>query len=123
MKEWLKEQYGLLCFKMIGGGNFPRRIEFPLLLKWLDLKKGERVLDVACGRGGLTLKISSKSCRTIGIDLSAGSTSGLSFSQIAKDMTCHSSVETHSSSRFLTLASIKWCVAPPLNISSKMPRH
>jgi ubiquinone/menaquinone biosynthesis C-methylase UbiE len=73
MKEWLKEQRGLLSFKMISGGNFPRRIEWPVLLKWLDPVQGERVLDVACGRGGLTLRISASGCDTVGMDLSAES--------------------------------------------------
>ncbi len=71
MKDWLKEQYGLLAFKVLSSGNFTRKIEWPIVLNWLDAQQDERILDVACGRGGLTLKISKKSRASVGVDLFA----------------------------------------------------
>ncbi|MGZ4846370.1 MAG: class I SAM-dependent methyltransferase [Halobacteriota archaeon] len=70
MNEWLKEQYGLLSFKIVSSGNFPRKIEWPAMLKWLDVQQDERILDVACGRGGLTLRVNDKNrARSVGVDL------------------------------------------------------
>jgi SAM-dependent methyltransferase len=68
--NWLTKQRELLFYKVISGGNFPRRIEWPLLLEWLSPRPGDRILDVACGRGGLTLKISAEGCQTVGVDMS-----------------------------------------------------
>jgi SAM-dependent methyltransferase len=59
-----------IIYKWIGAPNFIKRIEWARLLEWLDPKEGERVLDVACGRGTLTLKIAEKGCRVCGIDIS-----------------------------------------------------
>ena len=59
-----------VIYKWIGTPNFIRRVEWACLLEWLDPKEGERVLDVACGRGTLTLKIAERGCIVYGIDIS-----------------------------------------------------
>ena len=38
------------------------------MLEWLDPKEGERILDVACGPGQLSLKIAERGCEVCGID-------------------------------------------------------
>ncbi len=57
-------------YKTIGTPNFIRRIEWRSMLEWLDPDEGEKILDVACGRGALSLKIAEKRCEVLGIDLS-----------------------------------------------------
>lgn len=42
------------------------------MLEWLDPKEGERILDVACGVGELSLKIAEKGCKVYGTDISEG---------------------------------------------------
>ena len=50
--------------------DFIRRIEWRDMLEWLDQKEGERILDIACGGGELSLKIAEKGCEIYGIDMS-----------------------------------------------------
>lgn len=59
-----------LLFKTIGTISFVRRIEWPIMINWLELKKNEKILDIACGEGSLTLKIAKKGCTVHGIDIS-----------------------------------------------------
>jgi ubiquinone/menaquinone biosynthesis C-methylase UbiE len=40
------------------------------MLEWLGPKEVESILDVACGRGTLSLKIAEKGCEVYGVDLS-----------------------------------------------------
>ena len=40
-------------------------------MKWLDVKKGERILDVGCGGGVLSLMIAEKGSQASGVDVSA----------------------------------------------------
>jgi 2-polyprenyl-3-methyl-5-hydroxy-6-metoxy-1,4-benzoquinol methylase len=40
------------------------------LLKELNPQKGEKILDIACGEGNLSLKIASRGCTVYGIDIS-----------------------------------------------------
>jgi ubiquinone/menaquinone biosynthesis C-methylase UbiE len=40
------------------------------MLEWLDPTEGERILDVACGEGALSLKIAEYGCKVYGIDIS-----------------------------------------------------
>ncbi len=67
---WLGEQITDFVFRTIGTITFPRQIEWHLMLKWLRPQIGERILDVACGEGQLTLKIGLKGCTVYGIDSS-----------------------------------------------------
>ena len=69
MKEYMKEQIGHLIYKTVGT-PFIRRIEWRNMLEWLDPKEGERILDIACGGGNLSLKIAEKGCEVYGIDRS-----------------------------------------------------
>jgi len=59
-----------LIFKSMGTTSFVRRIEWRHIMEWLDPKDGERVLDVACGGGELSLKITERGCNVFGIDIS-----------------------------------------------------
>jgi len=59
-------------YKIIGTLNFVRIIEWQSMLEWLELKEGERILDVACGEGVLSLKLAERGCEVHGIDLSEG---------------------------------------------------
>ena len=40
------------------------------MFKWLDPKEDEKILDIACGAGELSLKIAEKGCKVCGIDIS-----------------------------------------------------
>lgn len=59
-----------VILKTIGSPSFARLMEFSIVLKWLEPKKGERICDIACGRGGLSYKISKRGCEVYGIDIS-----------------------------------------------------
>lgn len=59
-----------IVYKWIGTPNFIRRIEWASLLWWLDPKEGEKILDVACGGGTLSLKIAERGGSVRGIDIS-----------------------------------------------------
>ena len=57
MKEYMKELIRHLIYKTIGTHSFIRRIEWRSMLEYLDPNEGERILDIACGVGELSLKI------------------------------------------------------------------
>lgn len=59
-----------LIYKTMGTLNFVRQIEWRNMLEGLDPKEGERILDVACGGGQLSLKIAERGCKVHGIDIS-----------------------------------------------------
>jgi len=73
MKKYIKEQIGHLIYKTIGTPSFIRRIEWKSVLEYLDPKECERILDVACGGGVLSLKIAERGCKIHGIDTSEDS--------------------------------------------------
>ena len=51
--------------------------EQDLFLAWLGLSPAARLLDIACGSGGPTLRIAEKTgCRVVGLDLHAGGCGG-----------------------------------------------
>ena len=66
MKNYIRH----LIFKTMGTLHFIRQIEWKSMFEYLDPKEGERVLDVACGEGVLSLKIAEKGCAVSGIDIS-----------------------------------------------------
>ena len=66
----MKSYVGHLIYKTIGTPNIVRIIEWRSLFEWLDPKEGERILDVACGAGELSLKIAECGCEIQGIDIS-----------------------------------------------------
>lgn len=57
---------------MVGehGTEFQQTIIVPGLLRLLALRKGERVLDVACGQGALSLALHQAGAEVVGVDLS-----------------------------------------------------
>jgi 2-polyprenyl-3-methyl-5-hydroxy-6-metoxy-1,4-benzoquinol methylase len=56
----MRKYIGHLIHKTVGTLNFIRQIEWRNMLECLDPKEGERVLDVACGGGELSLKIAER---------------------------------------------------------------
>ena len=70
MNEYIKKYIGHLIYKWIGTLDFIRQIEWRNMLEWLDLEESERILDVACGGGALSLKIAERGCEIYGIDMS-----------------------------------------------------
>ena len=69
-REEVGKHIGHLIYKTSGTSTFIRRIEWRTMLEWLDQKEGERILDVACGGGTLSLKIAEKGCKVHRIDVS-----------------------------------------------------
>lgn len=54
----------------IGQNSWLTAKEQDMFLGWLDLSTGKRLLDVACGSGGPTLRMAEKTgCSVVGIDL------------------------------------------------------
>jgi ubiquinone/menaquinone biosynthesis C-methylase UbiE len=72
----MKNYIGHLIYKWIGTWNFIRQIEWRNMLDWLEPKEGERVLDVACGGGVLSLKIAERGCEVHGVDISEDAIKG-----------------------------------------------
>ena len=70
MKEYMKELIRHWIYKTRGTSHFVRQIEWRSMLKWLDPRENERILDVACGGGALSLKTAEKGCKVYGIDKS-----------------------------------------------------
>jgi len=67
----MRKYIGHLIYKWIGTPDFIRFIEWKAMFDYLEPKLGEKVLDVACGSGILTLKIAEKGCQTYGADISS----------------------------------------------------
>jgi len=61
---------GHLIRRSVGTTNFIRIIEWRSISEWLNLDEGDKVLDVACGDGILSLKIAERGCSVCGIDIS-----------------------------------------------------
>jgi len=56
----------------IGQNGWLSAAEQDLFLSWLGLKPGQKVLDVACGSGGPSIRIAQRTgCRVLGIDVHA----------------------------------------------------
>ena len=66
----MRKYIGHLIYKRISTLSFIRRIEWRNMLEWLEPKEGEKFLDIACGKGALSLKIAERGCEVYGIDLS-----------------------------------------------------
>ena len=66
----LRKLIGHLIYKTMDTSSFIRRIEWQNILEWLDPKEGERILDIACGAGELSLKIAENGCEVYGVDRS-----------------------------------------------------
>ena len=70
MKNWIRNILPYVISRTTGTLSFIRFIEWAISLRWLKPKVGERILDVACGQGGLSLKIAKSGCKVYGIDIS-----------------------------------------------------
>jgi len=70
MNEHIKELKRHLIYKTTGNLSLIRRIEWQHIIEWIDPKEDERILDVACGTGELSLKIAEKGSEIHAIDMS-----------------------------------------------------
>jgi ubiquinone/menaquinone biosynthesis C-methylase UbiE len=59
-----------LIYKVLWTTSFQRRIEWPIILNWAQPNKNERILDIACGDGALSLKIAERTGTIYSIDTS-----------------------------------------------------
>ena len=66
----IKAYISYLIFRTMGTTTFVRRIEWRKILEWLNPEEGERILDIACGVGELSLKIARRGGEVYGIDTS-----------------------------------------------------
>jgi len=66
----LKRYLNHIIFKLIGTTTFTRLIEWRFVFKLLNPQKGDKICDIACGGGTLSLKIAEKGCEVHGIDIS-----------------------------------------------------
>ena len=55
-----------------GEGTYQSQVILPNLIRLLEIKKGEVILDIACGLGFFADKISSAGAKVIGVDISKG---------------------------------------------------
>jgi len=58
-----------LFFRELCRFNFRRRQECRTILRWLDARPGEAILDVGCGDGTYTSQVSRTGARVLGIDI------------------------------------------------------
>jgi ubiquinone/menaquinone biosynthesis C-methylase UbiE len=70
MNQAVKDHARYFIFRTMCTTAFARRIEWRRMLAWLDARKGEKVLDIACGAGELSLKIAASGAEVCGIDIS-----------------------------------------------------
>ncbi|MBU0518779.1 class I SAM-dependent methyltransferase [bacterium] len=63
-----KRLFGKEIHIPLNGLNVSRRLEYNLLMRYLDLKGTESLLDVACGDGFWTAKMLSQAASVVGFD-------------------------------------------------------
>jgi ubiquinone/menaquinone biosynthesis C-methylase UbiE len=51
-------------------GSYQQELVYPNLLRMSSPKKGERVIDVACGEGSFSFELASAGCSVLGTDIS-----------------------------------------------------
>lgn len=85
------------------------------LIEWLDPVPGERILDVGCGTGELTSKLSNKGCEVVGLD-SSGDMLGEAREKEPQPSYVHESITDYrSSSEFdaaISNAALHWITDP-----------
>lgn len=77
-----------LLYRTIGTPFFIRRIEWRKMFEWLYPEEGEKILDVACGGGELSLKIAERGCEVYGIDVSENAISSAKRLSERAKITC-----------------------------------
>ena len=68
-KERRNRFYVQYLLSMLNHLNFRRREEYSTLIRWLEPKPGERILDVGCGDGYYNRRIAKSQAKVIGIDI------------------------------------------------------
>lgn len=86
----------------IGQHSWLTAAEHDELIEWLDVDAGSRLLDVACGSGGPTLRIARLSgCRVHGIDIEAGAVQVAARQAEAAGLAERARFETHDAAERL----------------------
>jgi len=52
-------------------GTYQKEVILPNLLRLMDIKKGEKILDIACGQGFFSRLLAEKGAEVTGVDISA----------------------------------------------------
>ena len=89
----------------IGQSGWLTAAEHDQFLSWLDLNPGSRVLDVACGSGGPTLRIAQMTgCTVVGIDIHADGIGAARLQARAPDVADRASFRRHDATEKLPFA-------------------
>lgn len=64
----MKENAWLMLIKVFGAPDGIRKMEFRLVQKWIKPQKGDKIIDIACGRGELSYCMANCGASVIGID-------------------------------------------------------
>jgi len=51
--------------------NFIKAMEAKIISEFLDVKRGEKICDIACGSGQQSIKLAKRGCKVYGIDLNS----------------------------------------------------
>jgi SAM-dependent methyltransferase len=83
-----------------GQNSWHTAAELDRFLAWLDLDPGARVLDVACGSGGPTLRLAQLAgCHVVGIDIEAEGVAAARAEAQRAGLSGHATFESHDASR------------------------
>lgn len=70
MIQGIKSYFSYLIYRTMGTASLARRLEWRRVLQWLNPGESEKILDIACGLGELSLAIGKRGSTVYGIDLS-----------------------------------------------------
>jgi SAM-dependent methyltransferase len=59
-----------LAYRFFGQPDFLRRLQAPLLMKFMDCQPGDIILDIGCGKGHFTQQIARTGSAVVGLDKS-----------------------------------------------------
>jgi SAM-dependent methyltransferase len=83
-----------------GQNSWHTAAEFDRFLAWFDLDPNARVLDVACGSGGPTLRLAQMAgCHVVGIDIQAEGIAAARAEAERAGPTAHATFEQHDASQ------------------------
>jgi SAM-dependent methyltransferase len=71
LKRALLSFYEYAVYRTVGILNVVRWLEWPVIERWAAIRSNERVLDAACGRGSLTLRLAKRTGTICGFDMSS----------------------------------------------------